>query len=97
MTVTLPLATLLILAAAAALVGGLAGILATWPKPAPEPEAPPPPARMLPRAGYLVIDDPYPTTPINLWSPHAAQLERTEAEIRAMTAAARPWDDRYLP
>lgn len=32
--------------------------------------------------------DPFPTTPIALWSPHQAMLDRTEAEIARMIAAA---------
>jgi hypothetical protein len=41
--------------------------------------------------GY-VSEDPWPTTPITMWSPHAAQLADTEREIRQMITAAEERD-----
>ncbi len=97
MTVTVSFFLFAGLGAAAALVGFLFGVLAMAPKPAREPEPAPPPAVRLPRAGYLVIDDPYPTVPVSLESEHAAQLARTQGEIRDMIRAAESRWPHYIP
>jgi hypothetical protein len=93
MIATLPLAELIGLAVLCCLIGFLFGVIAIW-RPAPAPADPGPgqtrAAPPLPRAGYL---EPFPTAPISLESEHHAQLDRTEAEIRAMIAAA----ERHLP
>jgi hypothetical protein len=77
------------------LIGFCFGMRAAWPPDDPRPRQMPP-TSPLPRPGYLEVrlDDPYPTVPGLIWSPHAADLARTEREIAQMTAAA---EIRYLP
>ena len=96
MTATLGLWPLIGLAVLCCLIGFLFGVLAMLRTAADdtrpgEPPAPPP----LPRAGYLLTaehePEPYPTTPVTMWSPHAAQLAAHEREIRQMITAAGQW------
>jgi hypothetical protein len=79
------------------LIGFCFGMLAMWPKsPRPRPAPPTPPEDSpLPRPGYLEVrlDDPWPTVPGLIWSPHASLLAAQQREIEQMTAAAR----KYLP
>ena len=90
MTATLGLWPLMGLAVLACLIGFLFGVLAMWHPEDPGPgEAPPPPQvrSPLPRAGL------FPTTPMSVWSDHAAVLAGQQREIDAMIAAAPeyPW------
>jgi hypothetical protein len=98
MTTTIGLWPFMGVALLCCLIGFCFGILAAWPREDPRPrQVPPTPPEdsPLPRAGYLEVrlDDPYPTVPALIWSPHAATLAAHEREIEQMTAAAR----KYLP
>jgi hypothetical protein len=98
MTTTINLWVFFGVALLCCLIGFAFGILAAWPPDDPRPRQPPPTPpedSPLPRPGYLDVrlDDPYPTVPALIWSPHAATLAAHEREIEQMTAAAR----KYLP
>lgn len=73
-----------------ALPGQIRAAADDQPRPAPDPHQAPPG-----RAGYLpawqhaesIYQGEPATTPLSLWSPHAAAMDKTQREIRAILAA----------
>jgi hypothetical protein len=93
MSVTISMWALFGISILATMTGFLFGILAVWhPYPSPRQTAEPvtpPRGRGLPRAGYLILEDPFPADDtIVLDSAWRAQMDAHEREIRQLTAAA---------